>query len=129
MKKPALLLLCLTSLSGCATMFDGKTQAITVNTSPPKADCVLSRQGSAIGEIRDTPSSVVIEKSRDDITLACNKLGYQQATYLDHSGLATWTFANILFGGIIGGGIDFATGAINKYDTPVNVTLAPEQAK
>lgn len=110
--------------TGCATMFDGKTQAITVNTSPPKANCLFKRNGQDVGDIEKTPGSAVIEKSRDDVTVVCNKKGYEESTYIDKSGVAAWTFVNILFGGVIGLAVDYGTGAINKYDSPVNMTLA-----
>ena len=126
MNKKLSILMCLTLLmnTACATMFDGKTQAITVNTSPPQANCVFKRDGQDVGQIENTPGSAVIEKNRDDVTVVCNKQGYGEATYLDKSGVAGWTWANIIFGGLIGLAIDYGTGAINKYDSPVNVTLA-----
>lgn len=121
-----LLIIALLANTGCATMFDGKTQAIAVNTTPAKADCIIKRQGTALGEIEKTPGSLVIEKSRDDLLIDCTKPGYDEGTAIDKSGVAGWTFANIIFGGLIGLAIDFGTGSINKYDTPVSVTLTPK---
>jgi len=43
--------------------------------------------------------------------------------YLNHSGAAGATFGNIVAGGLIGWGVDSATGSDNKYDSPVNITL------
>lgn len=58
----------------------------------------------------------------------CNKQGYQEATYLNHSGAAGATFGNIVLGGGIGWAIDSASGADNKYDGVVNMTLVPADA-
>lgn len=42
---------------------------------------------------------------------------------MNHSGSAGATFGNIVAGGLIGWGIDSASGSDNKYDSPVNMTL------
>jgi hypothetical protein len=58
----------------------------------------------------------------------CSKTGFQEASYLNHSGAAGATFGNIILGGGIGWAIDSASGADNKYDGVVNVTLVPAGA-
>ena len=57
--------------------------------------------------------------------LVCNKDGYQEATFLVHSGFEATTVGNVFIGGLIGVGIDAATGANNHYDSPVNITFVP----
>ena len=37
--------------AGCATVFDGTSQEITVNTNPSGADCVFYREGVQIGTV------------------------------------------------------------------------------
>jgi hypothetical protein len=116
-------------LSGCSTIIDGTSQEILVNTNPSAANCALSRQGEVIGRVNPTPGGITIKKTKYDMTITCDKQGYQTATYLNHSGEAGATFGNIVAGGLIGWGIDSASGADNKYDSPVNITLAPEEKK
>lgn len=114
--------------SGCATIFEGKSQQIVVNTNPTGADCGLYRQSLRIGTIQNAPGSTLIEKNKYDIWIVCAKAGYQQATYFNHSGVAGATVADVLGGIVTGGiawGIDSASGADNKYDSPVNMTLVP----
>jgi len=110
-------------LPACATIVEGRSQEIMVNTNPSGADCDLLRNNEAVGEINKTPGSVYIEKTKYDLTIKCNKPGYETSTYLDHSGAAGATFGNIVLGGLIGWGVDSATGSDNKYDSPVNITL------
>jgi hypothetical protein len=114
----------------CSTIIEGKSQQIVVNTNPPGADCGLYRQSLKIATIQNAPGSTLIEKSKYDIWIACVKQGYRQATYFNHSGVAGAAVGNILFGVVTGGvgwAIDSATGADNKYDSPVNITLVPVQ--
>jgi hypothetical protein len=117
----------LLTVAACASIIEGTNQTITLNTNPPGADCALTREAVVIGRIAPTPGSVVIQKTKHDITITCAKEGYQEATYLNHSGAAGATFGNIVLGGGIGWAIDSASGADNKYDSPVNITLVPMQ--
>jgi len=110
-------------LPACATIIDGRSQEIMVNTNPPGADCDLVRNNEVVGDIPKTPGSVYIEKTKYDLTIKCNKTGYEAATYMDKSGSAGATWGNIVLGGLIGWGVDSATGSDNKYDSPVNITL------
>jgi hypothetical protein len=114
------------TLSGCASVIEGTSQIITVNTNPSGADCSLNRMPEGvIGRVSGTPSGVTIRKTKYDITIKCNKPGYQEATFLNHSGAAGATFGNIVLGGGIGWAIDSASGSDNKYESPVNISLVP----
>lgn len=111
------------ALMGCATITQGTSQYIAVNTNPGFAECAFSRKGEELGTIAETPGGLNVNKTKDDILIRCNKKGYQETTYLNHSGVEGMTAGNILAGGLIGWGIDSATGSDNKYESPVNITL------
>ena len=72
---------------------------------------------------------MTIKKTKHDITIACMLPAYQNATYVNNSDAAGATFGNIILGGGIGWAIDSASGADNKYTSPVNITLAPVTGK
>ena len=127
MKAFAVLALAAMAVSGCSSIIEGTSQEIVLNTNPSEADCELYREGAKIGEVANTPGSVLIKKTKYDITVVCVKDGYQQANYFNKSGAAGATFGNILLGGGIGWAIDSASGADNKYDSPVNLTMVPNQ--
>ncbi len=95
-----------------------------VNTNPPECTCSLVRNNLPLGTVSPTPGTIYIEKTKHDIVITCKKDGYEDATYINKSGSAGATFGNIVAGGLIGWGVDSATGADNKYDSPVNLTLA-----
>ena len=121
--------LSIVALAGCSSIIEGTTQTLTVNTNPPGADCALERQGMVIGRTSNTPNSIVVEKTKHDITIRCFKEGYQEATYINNSGIAGATFGTIILGGGIGWAIDSASGADNKYEEIVNITLVPLAAE
>lgn len=116
------------SLGACSSIIEGTSQEIVVNTNPAGADCALVREGVVIGRVNPTPGAVTIKKTKHDITIKCDKDGFEQATYFNKSGAAGATFGNIILGGGIGWAIDSASGADNKYDSPVNITMVPKQA-
>ncbi len=118
---PAALLL----LAGCSSIVEGTSQTLLVNTNPAGATCGLYRQGISIGTVQSTPGSVLVQKTKHDITVVCVREGYQQVSHFNKSGAAGATAGNIILGGGIGWAIDSATGADNKYETPMNITLLP----
>lgn len=109
----------------CSSIIDGTSQEILVNTNPAGAKCVLSREGASIATIDPTPAAVTVKKNKHDITIVCTKDGFQETTVVNNSGVAGATLGNIILGGGIGWAIDSASGADNKYDSPVNITLTP----
>lgn len=124
----ALTLLCVTvgaiQLAGCASIIKGSSAAINV-TSPPVtgATCTLnSSQGS--WQVT-TPASVTVERSKEDIQVRCTKEGYQEATAIIPSNFEGWTVGNLVFGGIIGVGVDAATGAMHDYPNAFQVPMTP----
>ena len=116
-------------LGACATIIEGTTQEITVATDPAGAECGLYREGARIGTIAGTPGSVVIKKTKHDISMLCVKQGYQQASLANRADTAGWVAGNILFGllgGPIGVVVDAASGSGNKYDGAVRIALVPD---
>ena len=117
------------TLSGCATVFEGTSQDITVVTNPPGASCVFTRQGTAIGTIASTPATLNVPKRKYDLVITCSKSGYADASYLNHSGVTAVIAANIAADVLLTAGlssiVDSADGADNKYDSAVNITLLP----
>jgi len=110
-------------LTGCSTLVEGSTQYLRVETNPNRARCTLQRAGLVIGTIPVTPGAVTVEKTKDDIQITCAKDGYLTAIFVNHSGVATATYGNVLLGGVLGWAIDSASGADNRYAGSVMVNL------
>jgi hypothetical protein len=118
------------TLAGCSTVFEGTSQEITVITNPPGANCALEREGLPITTVT-TPGTVLVRKSKCDITVKCNKPGFEEAQYLNNSGTSAYIAGNIAADILLTAGIssivDSASGADNKYDPIVNLSLVPIQ--
>lgn len=112
-------------VGGCSSIVEGTSQEIVVNTNPAGANCDLQREGISIARISPTPGAATIKKTKHDLTIKCNMPNFHEATYFNNSDAAGATFGNIILGGGIGWAIDSASGADNKYTSPVNITLVP----
>lgn len=113
------------SLGACASVVEGTDQTVTVKTIPSGANCELSRDGETIGVVNPTPGSVLIDKSKDAVAVNCTKDGHDDGTETMASSFQGMTFGNILIGGIIGVGIDAASGAMHYYPDSIEVFLVP----
>ena len=97
------------------------SQTVAVETVPSGADCNLLRNGQLIANIRDTPRVVTIGRSVHDVIVKCSKPGVGKGEALLKTNLQPMVAGNILVGGVIGAGVDAASGAMNEY--PGNITV------
>jgi PEGA domain len=112
---------------GCASVTRGTTENISIATTPAGATAEIS--GLEIPAACVTPC-VIVAKRNADITVTINKEGYEpQIIPLSKEvpGTGAVGFAgNVLAGGLIGMGVDAATGAAQDHKpNPVIVTLQP----
>jgi hypothetical protein len=115
-----LLPLTLILLSGCASIIDGRQQPITIQTTPVKAaECTLTNSNGT-WNVNSTPGQVVVNRAYGDLSITCNKDNYTGLTVAE-SRVKGWFWGNILFGGLIGMGIDSFNGA--GFDYPQNITV------
>jgi len=112
------------SLSGCASVVQGQSQTIAITTPPTTgAECTLK---SALGSWNVTsPGTVKVQRSKENVEIRCNKAGFQEGYSVIPSEFEGWTVGNLLIGGIIGIGVDAATGAINQYPNAFQVPMYP----
>ena len=117
-------------LAGCGTIIGGMNQDLTVNTNPSGATCDVIRLSPAnekLGTVTNTPGTMNIRKSKYDLKIVCNKDGFIETTYLDHSGIESATWGDIVLSGGIGWAVDSSTGSDNHYESPVNITMVAKQ--
>jgi len=110
---------------GCATIVKGTTQQVSITTpGAPGAQCKLF--SSAIGEKTvTTPVTIVLEKSRQNISVTCTKRRFQDGVGIIPSHTEGMTAGNVVVGGPIGLGIDAISGAMNRYNDANQFTMVP----
>ncbi len=118
----------LLTLSGCASIVDGSSQSLSVKTTSDGTDvadaqCTLTNN-KGTWYLR-TPGTVTVHRSYDDLNVACRKPGYVANVGSVPSSTRGMAFGNILFGGLIGAGVDMSTGAAYDYPSPIVVPLHP----
>jgi len=113
------------AVSGCASVIKGTTQSVAITTPPTTgARCILSsKEGN--WEVM-SPGVAKVSKSKEDIQVTCTKVGWQNATATIPSNFQGWTLGNLILGGVIGVGVDAATGAINEYPGAFQVPMQPD---
>jgi hypothetical protein len=112
---------------GCATITKGTTQTIAVDTpGVPGATCTIQTPSGPRG--LTTPGNVTLDKQSAALAISCTKACYLPATSMIPSNTESMAAGNVLLGGVIGLGVDAASGAMNKYPDLVTVAMVPDQA-
>jgi len=110
-------------LNSCATLTRGTEEALEIKTDPPGATAKILQTG----EMCQTPCAL-IKKRKDEFTVRIEKEGYKPLEIPVRSVIAEAGAAgmagNVILGGIIGAGIDAATGATKRLvPNPIDVKL------
>jgi hypothetical protein len=118
------LLVSLGQMVGCAAIVSGTNQSVTVETRSDAgpvsgASCKLSNN-KGVWYV-NTPGSTMVSRSYEDMLVRCEKELMEAGQASVKSSTKAMAFGNILFGGVIGAGVDVATGA--AYDYPPVVTV------
>lgn len=111
------------SITGCATITEGTSQNVSVETSPVTGATCSLQNNDGKWFVNDTPGSVVVHRSSQPIFVSCKKNGYPKASESIQSSTKGMTAGNIVFGGIIGGGVDVADGAAFRYPNDMEVPM------
>ena len=113
------------SLSGCCTIVDGKRQAVEIKTNAPAMFTVKNADGIKVAE-GTAPATVKLERGDAPYHVTLQRTDsspVSTGTIEDNSN--GWMWGNILFGGLIGIGVDHFTGASRNLDKEITVnTLA-----
>ena len=123
MNKASVILISLI-ITGCASITKGTTQSVVVNT-PNVSGAICTLSSNSVGSRTVvTPAVTSLEKGKDAIQVRCRKECYEDGVGVIPSNFEGMTAGNILVGGIIGLGVDAATGAMNQYPSEVSIHMA-----
>ena len=109
-------------ISGCASTMSGNSQPVTVSSNVNGARCTLTNEKGSWS--LQTPGSAVVTNSRENLSVRCEKKGYESAVVSvpsKHKDSATW--GNVVLGGGIGYIWDRKTGAAFIYPSTINMSL------
>jgi len=111
-------------LSACATITRGSSQDFVVESTPSEAEAKLST-----GQTCTTPCTLRM-KRKSKFVVTVSKEGYQTQEVHVHGkvkeGGGAGFVGNAIFGGLIGAGVDAASGAaLSLSPNPVKVELVP----
>jgi len=110
---------------GCAAVFGGMNQPVSVDARTADgqmivgATCTLENAKGSWNVT--TPGTLLIHRGYGVLSVSCQKAGQLVGTAAATSSARGWIWGNLLFGGIIGVGIDMGTGA--GYDYPGAITV------
>ena len=108
---------------GCGTIVIHTTQDVGISSNP--SDAIAT-----VGDVQvKTPGHVTLKKNKAPYTVRVEKEGYEEASATIEKKVSGWIWGNILFGGIIGAVIDFASGGAYKLvPDDINVDLKKKSA-
>ena len=115
-------------IQGCATITRGTTEVLVIESTPSGADVGLSN-----GLRCKTPCAIEV-KRKANLVLDITKDGYEPSrvnVLSETAGAGAAGMAgNVILGGVIGAGVDAATGATKRLTpNPVKVTLNPVEKR
>jgi hypothetical protein len=112
-------------LIGCATIVKGTTQVVAIDTpGVPGAACTITMQSGP--QLVTTPGSVTLKRGSDPLPISCTKDCYATGQSVIQPGAEDTSGGNWLLGGVIGVGVDIASGAAYRYPDVVTVAMTPD---
>ena len=100
-------------LSSCATLFAGGNPQITIDGQVDEPVTIITEINKYVGV--DLPCVVEVNRHKiqgQRISITSDHHQFQDVVL--EKTVNEWTFANILFGGIIGWGVDLGTNCVSK---------------
>jgi hypothetical protein len=120
-------LLAALALAGCATITKGTSQIVAIDTpGVPGSMCTITTQSGPQGVT--TPGTITLAKGSSPLPISCMKECYLTGQSIIPSNVEAMAAGNVIFGGVIGLGVDAVSGAINKYPDMVTVAMTPDQS-
>jgi hypothetical protein len=109
---------------GCATIIQGTTQEIPVSSDPPGVKLTVDSKSNFT-----TPTVLVLSRNEPHI-LEFSLDGHHPEVVRLRPAFSTVTAGNIILGGLIGWGVDSASGAQSRLvPTAVHISLRPMTAE
>jgi hypothetical protein len=117
--------------TGCASIVNGHNQSLSVKATSDGGDvsgaqCELKNDKGTW--FTTTPGTVTVRRSYADLLVSCRMKDADPGTLSVKSSTKGMAFGNLIFGGVIGAGVDVASGAAYDYPSLISVPLPPGAA-
>ncbi|MAC67549.1 MAG: hypothetical protein CMK54_06050 [Proteobacteria bacterium] len=141
-------------LTGCATVFEGTSQPISVTLTPESTICRVYRENRELGALTAANPVLYTQRSPKELVLVCHAQGFQPrmlrlvsspsglgAIGVAGGGVGVVNTISNEFGwdniiansksttstylGLVPGVVDMLTGAYWRYDNQINIVLEP----
>lgn len=114
------------ALTGCASIVSGTNQVVSVQTTAPNKDangatCKLENDKGIY--FVTTPGTVTVHRAFGDMTVKCEKAGFAPGLATFKSSTKAMMAGNLIFGGVIGAGVDAASGAAYDYPALLQIQM------
>jgi hypothetical protein len=116
-------------LSGCASIINGQTQAVSIQSVPAGANVTVTNKAGETIHAGTAPVTLTLKRGAgyfksESYTFTFTKEGFANKEMTVSGGISGWYFGNLLLGGLIGMvGVDPATGAMYIFAETVMGTL------
>jgi hypothetical protein len=119
-------MLAFAGLTGCASIVNGTNQIVSVETlaatgSVSGASCKLQNDKGTY--FVTTPGTVTVHRAYGDMVVTCDKSGLPTTTASFKSSTKGMLAGNLVFGGVIGAGVDMASGAAYDYPALLQIMM------
>ncbi len=105
---------------GCATIVKDDSQPVAFSSEPQGATVKINEIPRG-----KTPTTLMVKRDFGKQIVGFDLEGYHPIVFPLEKSIAGMTFGNILFGGIIGVGVDIATGKATNYEDSVHAIMTP----
>jgi hypothetical protein len=117
------------ALCGCASIFNGQTQAVTIKSAPEGAAIVITNRAGESIHSGVAPATVTLKRGAgyfksETYKVVMKKEGFADREVTITGSVSGWYIGNILFGGLIGMlAVDPNTGGMYVFPETVTGTL------
>ncbi len=117
------------ALSGCASIFNGQTQAVSIRSDPDGAAVTVTNRSGEKIHTGTAPVTLTLKRGAgyfksEVYTVVLTKEGFDKKEITVTGTVNGWYIGNVLFGGLIGMlAVDPVTGAMYSFPDSVTGTL------
>ncbi|MEM7188885.1 MAG: hypothetical protein AAF439_04670 [Pseudomonadota bacterium] len=120
--KYAILAVAALAVSGCATVVDGTTQLIQLETNVEGSSCSIFQDGAKIKTDVPLPGTVELDRRMSDLILDCQAEGYEPVKMaLVAGGNPLSVVGHMTSSLLVGGALDAALGGVGEYQNQARI--------